>query len=357
MGKILMKGNEAIGEAAITAGCRYFFGYPITPQSELPAYLARELPRRGGVFLQAESEVAAANMVFGAASAGARVMTSSSSPGISLKQEAISYLACGELPCLVVNVMRGGPGLGTIQPSQADYFQATKGGGHGDYHLIVLAPASVQEMVDLTRKAFDLADQYRTPAMLLADGVLGQMMEPVEMGDYTPRIVDKPWAATGAKNRPPNIITTIHLMPEELEEHNNRLQDKYRLIRENEQHCEEWMTEGAHFLVVAYGIMARIAKSAVREARRRGIPVGLVRPISLWPFPVKAFSNLEGVKGILTVELSAGQMVEDVRLAVEGRVPVSFHGRLGGMVPTVEDVIAEIEAMAAKVGFTATVVI
>lgn len=350
MGKILMKGNEAIGAAAISAGCKYFFGYPITPQSELPAYLARELPRNGGVFLQAESEVAAANMVFGASAAGVRVMTSSSSPGISLKQEAISYLACGELPCLIVNVMRGGPGLGSIQPSQADYFQATKGGGHGDYRLIVLAPDSVQEMVDLTRLAFDLSDKYRTPAMLLADGILGQMMEPVEMGEYQPSIPAKPWAVTGCHSRPPNIITTIHLMPEDLERHNLKLQEKYRQIQEQEERWEAWMTEGAEYLVVAYGTMARVAKSAVRAARQKGVKAGLVRPISLWPFPGGAFRNLEGVRAILVEELSAGQMVEDVRLAVNGRVPVQFQGRLGGMVQSVEDIAGHLEALAQQGG-------
>lgn len=342
--KILMKGNEAIGEAAITAGCRHFFGYPITPQSELPAYLSKRMPKVDGVFLQAESEVSAINMVYGAASAGARVMTSSSSPGISLKQEGISYLASSELPAVVCNVMRAGPGLGTIQPSQSDYFQAVKGGGHGDYHNIALAPNSVQEIVDMVRLAFDLSDKYNNPSMILIDGVLGQMMEPVDLGDYKPQFVEKPWAASGCVGRKMNAITSIHIDPRDMEQHNHKLQAKYRKIRENEQRSEAWMMDDAEIMVVAYGLCSRIAKSAVRTAREEGIKVGLFRPISLWPFPeIKLNKYIKKVQGILVLELSAGQMIEDVRLINNGRVPVFFHGRYGGMTPSVEDVVAEIE--------------
>lgn len=341
--KILMKGNEAIGEAAISAGCRYFFGYPITPQSELPAYLAKKLPKIDGVFLQAESEVSAINMVYGAVSTGARALTSSSSPGISLKQEGISYLAAAELPCVIVNVMRGGPGLGTIQPSQSDYFQATKGGGHGDYRLIVLAPSSVQEIIDLVRLAFSLADEYRNPAMILADGILGQMMEPVEFGEYKPEMQEKQWAVGRAGSNSRNIITSIYIQPEVLEEHNIKLQEKYSKIRDKEQRAEAWMMEDAEILISAYGTVSRIVKSAIRKAREKGIKAGLIRPISLWPFPEKFYQNLGGVKSALVVELSSGQMVEDVRLAINGRIPVSFYGRMGGMVPTVEEILAQIE--------------
>jgi 2-oxoglutarate ferredoxin oxidoreductase subunit alpha len=340
--KVLMKGNEAIGEAAISAGCRYFFGYPITPQSELPAFLARRMREVGGVFLQAESEIAAINMVYGAASSGARAMTSSSSPGVSLKQEGISYLCGSELPCLVVNVMRGGPGLGTIQPSQSDYFQAVKGGGHGDYRTFVLAPSSVQEIVDHVRLAFEVADKYRNPSVLLADGTLGQMMEPAELGEYRPDIPEKPWATTGCAGRPPNIITSIYIQPEVLEKHNEKLQAKYAKMREAEQRAEEWMMEDAEVMVAAYGTVARIAKTAIRRARAEGVRVGLLRPVSLWPFPVKFFERWCSVRRIITVELSSGQMVEDVRLAVRDRVPVDFFGRLGGMVPSVEEVFREI---------------
>lgn len=342
--KILMKGNEAIGEAAISAGCRYFFGYPITPQSELPAYLARRMPKVGGVFLQSESEISAINMVYGAASAGARVMTSSSSPGVSLKQEGISYLACSQLPAVICNVMRAGPGLGTIQPSQSDYFQAVKGGGHGDYRLIALAPHSVQEIIDLIRLAFDLSDKYRNPAIILLDGYLGQMMEPVNLGDYKPEPPEKPWAVSGCEGRPMNAITSIYIDPRDMEKHNHRLQKVYREIKENEQRCEEWMLDDAEIMVVSYGITARICKSAVREAREKGIKAGLFRPITLWPFPEKKMEKYLGkVKEILVVELSAGQMVEDVKLINNGRLPISFHGRYGGMTPTVEDVVDEIE--------------
>lgn len=341
--KILMKGNEAIGEAAISAGCRCFFGYPITPQSELPAFLAKKMPLVGGVFLQAESEIAAINMVYGAASAGVRVMTSSSSPGISLKQEGISYIAGAELPVLICNVQRAGPGLGTIQPSQSDYFQAVKGGGHGDYRLIVLSPSSVQEVIDLIRLGFDLADKYKTPAMFLAEGMLGQLMEPVDLGDYKPNIPDKPWALTGCKGREKNIVTSLWIDPEELERHNLELQKKYAKIKENEQRWEEFkFDDDAEYLIVAHGTMARIAKSAVIKAREEGIKTGLIRPITLWPYPEKAFTNLKNIKKILVVEMSMGQMVEDVRLSVNGRVPVEFFGRAGGMFPTVNQILGKL---------------
>lgn len=339
-GKVLMKGNEAIGEAAVSAGCRYFFGYPITPQSELPAYLAKRFPEVGGVFLQSESEVSAINMVYGAASTGARAMTSSSSPGISLKQEGISYLAASELPCMIVNVMRGGPGLGTIQPSQADYFQAVKGGGHGDYHLIALAPNSVQEIVDLVRLGFDLADTYRNPAIIMADGMLGQMMEPVEFVEYTPKQTDKSWAVGRGQRR---IITSIYLDPEVLEKHNQKLQAKYKKIRQDEQRAETFLMEDAEVLIVSFGTVSRICKSAIRKLREEGIKVGLLRPITLWPYPVKYFEKLGNIKTVLTVELNAGQMVEDVRLCINGRVPVYFYGRMGGMVPTVEEIVEEVK--------------
>ena len=344
--KILMKGNEAIGEAAITAGCRHFFGYPITPQSELPAYLAKRMPKVGGVFLQAESEVSAINMVYGAAAAGARVMTSSSSPGVSLKQEGISYLASSELPAVICNVMRAGPGLGTIQPSQADYFQTVKGGGHGDYRNITLAPHSVQEIVDHVRLAFDLADKYNNPAMIALDGYLGQMMEPIDLGEYKPNPPEKPWAATGCEGREMNAITSIHIDPRDMEKHNERLQKKYKLIEENEQRHEDWMLDDADIMIVAYGLCARIVKSAVRVSRSEGIKVGLFRPITLWPFPKKALSEaIDKVKEILVVELSAGQMIEDVQIINNGRKPIAFHGRMGGMTPTVEDICEEIETI------------
>ena len=343
--KLLMKGNEAIGEAAILAGCRYFFGYPITPQSELPAYLSKRLPEIGGVFLQAESEVSAINMIYGAAAAGVRVMTSSSSPGVSLKQEGISYLAGAELPALICNVMRGGPGLGTIQPSQADYFQATKGGGHGDYRNIVLAPSTVQEIINLVILGFDLADRYRNPAMLLLDGTLGQMMEPVELPDYTPQMIPKPWAVTGSEGRPKNIVTSIYLEPERLEEHNRKLQAKYHKIREHEQKAELWMAKDMDIMIAAFGTVSRVAKSAISALRAEGIKVGLFRPITLWPFPDKHLPDLTPLKHIMVIEMSAGQMVEDIKLAVNGRVPVSFYGRMGGMIPTVEEIIAQVKKL------------
>ncbi|MEW6274159.1 MAG: 3-methyl-2-oxobutanoate dehydrogenase subunit VorB [Bacillota bacterium] len=343
-GKILLKGNEALGEAAVLAGCRYFFGYPITPQTELLEYLARRLPEVGGVFLQAESEIAAINMVYGAAGAGARVMTSSSGPGISLKQEGLSFLAAAELPCVIVNVMRCGPGLGGIRPSQADYFQATRGGGHGDYRLPVLAPACVQEMADLTVRAFILADQYRTPVMILADGLLGQMMEPVELpagpaADPPPR----PWATTGCRGRQKNVINTMHLNPEELEAVNRQLQEKFQTIAREEARAEKYLTGDAEILVVAFGIVARIAKEAVNKARAAGIKAGLFRPVTLWPFPARALAGAAAkARTVLTVEMNAGQMVEDVRLALDGSRQVHFYGRTGGMIPAGQEILEEI---------------
>lgn len=341
--KKLMKGNEAIGEAAVLAGCRYFFGYPITPQTEIPEYLARRLPEVGGVFLQAESEVAAINMVYGAAGAGARVLTSSSGPGISLKQEGISYIAAAELPCVIVNIMRGGPGLGGIQPSQSDYFQATRGGGHGDYRLIVLAPWSVQEMADLTVLAFDLADQYRNPVLILGDGSLGQMMEPVELPQSQAVHSLKDWVTTGCRKRTRNVINTLYLDPQELEKHNQHLQEKYCLIAQSETRAEQFLMEDARIVVVAFGLSARIARSAIQAARADGIKAGLFRPVTLWPFPYHQLHTASaGARAVLTVEMSAGQMVEDVRLALEGRVPAYFYGRSGGMIPDFRAVLAEI---------------
>lgn len=341
----LIKGNEAIGRAAILAGCRHYFGYPITPQTELTEFMAKTMPKVNGVFLQAESEIAAINMVYGAAGAGARVMTSSSSPGISLKMEGISYLAGSELPAVIVNIMRGGPGLGSIQPGQCDYFQATKGGGHGDYRLIVLAPHSVQELFDMTLIAFDLADEYRNPVMILGDGAMGQMMEPVLIPEqYQPKVVAKDWAATGMKGRTkPNVINSLYLKPEELEQHNLHLQEKYCNISKKEIRYEEHHTQDAELILVAYGITSRVAHSAVEKARSNGLKVGLFRPISLWPYPTQAIRNLaQHAKAFLTVELSAGQMVEDVQLAVKGQCPVYFYGRMGGMIPTPKSIYEQI---------------
>lgn len=352
MAKVLMKGNEALGEAAVRAGCRFFFGYPITPQSELPHYLAQRLPEVGGVFLQAESEVAAINMVYGAAGAGARVMTSSSSVGISLKAEGISYIAGAELPCVIVNICRGGPGLGGIQPAQSDYFQAVKGGGHGDFHLLVLAPASVQEMVDLTAKAFDLADKYRNPVMLLGDGILGQMMEPVGFPEMDVKeLPSKQWATNGAKGRQPNLINSLFLQPEKLEEHNRHIFDKYRRMQEEETMAESYHTADADVIVVSYGSTARICKAAVDLARKEGIKAGLLRPITLYPYPEKEL-NLACTQAskVLVVEMSMGQMIEDVRLAINCRLPVSFYGRVGGMVPTARAVYGEIAKLSSEGG-------
>lgn len=346
MAKVLMKGNEAIGAAAIQAGCKYFFGYPITPQSELPEYMARELPKVGGVFLQAESEIAAINMVYGAAGAGARVMTSSSSPGISLKQEGISYLAGAELPCLIVNIMRGGPGLGSIQPSQTDYFQATRGGGNGDYRLVVYAPADIQEMVDLIIEGFDVADQYRNPVMILGDGMIGQMMEPVEFKAPKKReLPEKDWATTGTGGkRKPNIVNSLYIAPEDLEAHNIKLQAKYQKIKENEVKVESYKIEDADVVISAYGTTARIAKTAIAKLEKEGYKVGLIRPITLWPYPYDEFKKINpNCKGVLTVEMNTGQMVDDVKIAVEGKFPVHFYGRTGGMVPTPEAIIEEVK--------------
>lgn len=340
--KVLMKGNEAIAEAAIQSGCRYYFGYPITPQTEIAAYMASRMPEAGGVFLQAESEISAINMVYGASSTGARVMTSSSSPGISLKQEGLSYIAGAELPCVIVNVMRGGPGLGGILPSQSDYFQAVKGGGHGDYRTVVLAPNTVQEMFDLTKLAFDIADKYRITVMILADGHLGQVMEPMAIDtSEKPKPINKEWALTGTgKKRNHNIITSIHLKGEDLENHNKKLQGKYAKIQENEVKYELFNCENADAVIAAYGSVARIAKDAVRLAEKEGIKVGLLRPVTLWPFPEKIIADLaKKVKCFVVTEMSSGQMVEDVRLAVNGRCPVLFHGRMGGMVPLKEDIL------------------
>lgn len=346
----LMKGNEALAEAAICANLDAYFGYPITPQSEVLEYLEREIPKRHGLVLQAESEVASINMVYGAAGAGARVMTSSSSPGISLMQEGISYIASAQLPCLIVNVVRGGPGLGTIQPSQGDYFQATKGGGHGDYHLIVLAPASVQEMADFVYDAFRLAEKYRNPAMILSDGALGQMMEKVILPKEgsLPK-TPAPWATTGkTKDRDHNIITSLFIQPEEMEKVNLQLQDKYKAMQ-CEVRYEEIKTEDAEILLVAFGLSARICQKTVDLGREKGIKIGLLRPITLYPYPYQRISELaEQVQFILTVEMNAGQMVEDVRLSIEGKVPVYFKGRMGGMIPSPEDILQEVEVHYSK---------
>ncbi len=345
--RILMCGNEALAEAAIMAGVDAYFGYPITPQNEIPAYMSTRMPEEGRVFVQSESELAAINMVFGAAATGKRAMTTSSSPGISLMQEGISYLAGAELPAVIVNVMRGGPGLGNIAPSQSDYFQATKGGGHGDYHLIVLAPGSVQEMADFMPLAFDLADQYRTPVMILADGLLGQMMEPVLLEEKERRKLPlKDWALTGAKGRPQNIVRSLWLKEGKLEEVNRRIQARYAQIIKNEVRCEQYNVDDADIVVVAYGISARIVRGAVTKARKEGIKVGWIRPITLWPFPYEQINRAaDEFKIFLTVELSCGQMVEDVKLAVAGKSPVVFFGRTGGGVPTVDDVLEQIRQL------------
>lgn len=344
--KVLMKGNEAIAEAAIQVGCKHYFGYPITPQTEISAYMASRMPEIGGVFLQAESEISAINMVYGASSAGARVMTSSSSPGISLKQEGLSYIAGAELPCVIVNVMRGGPGLGGILPSQSDYFQAVKGGGHGDYRTLVVAPYTVQEMYDYTQKAFELADKYRITVMLMLDGHLGQVMEPMEIKEYKgTKSPKKDWALTGTDcKRGHNIVTSIYLKGEDLENHNNRLQQKYQKIKENEVLYEEYMCEDADCVIVAYGSIARIVKEVIKIASEQGIKVGLLRPITLWPFPEKVINDIaDKVKNFVVVEMSTGQMLEDVRLAVNGKKPVLFHGRTGGMVPDKRDILKVIK--------------
>lgn len=342
--KVLMKGNEAIAEAAIQAGCMHYFGYPITPQTEVAAYMAKRMPKIGGTFLQAESEVSAINMVIGVASTGKRVMTSSSSPGISLKAEGISYLAGCDLPAVVVNVQRGGPGLGGIQPSQSDYFQATKGGGHGDYRNIVLAPASVQEMASLTVKAFDLADKYSMVSMILADGTMGQMMEPVSLDAGEVKTYDKPWALTGTKcEREHNIVNSLYLKPEELEAKNFERYEKYKSIEENEVMYEEYLMDDAEVCVVAFGITSRVAKNAINEARANGVKVGMIRPITVWPFPKKVLAEAaDKCKAFICVEMSMGQMIEDVELAIRCKKPVYLCNRVGGMIPTPEDVLAKI---------------
>lgn len=345
MAKVLMKGNEAVGAAAIKAGCKYFFGYPITPQNELPEYMSRELPNVGGTFVQAESEIAAINMVYGAAGSGARVMTSSSSPGIALKQEGISYMAGAELPCVIVDMMRGGPGLGGIQPSQTDYFLATRGGGNGDYRLLVLAPSNVQELVDLVMDGFDLADEYRNPVMILGDGMIGQMMEPVEFKNREGNTQKKDWATTGTKGkRKPNIINSLYLDAEELERHNEKLQDKYNRMREKEVKVESSNLDDADLVISAYGTTARIVKTAISKLEKKGYKIGLIRPITLFPYPYDEFNKINGsCKGVLTVEMNSGQMLDDVKLALNGRMAAYFYGRTGGMIPTPEEIVKKVE--------------
>ena len=342
--RVLMKGNEAIAEAAIRAGCRHYFGYPITPQTEVAAYMAKKLPKVGGVFLQAESEVASINMVYGAAATGTRVMTSSSTPGISLMAEGLSYIAGSDVPAFVVNVQRGGPGLGGIQPSQSDCFQATKGGGHGDYHMIVLAPASVQEMASLTIKGFNLADKYLMTAMILADGTIGQMMEPISFEDAEIETYEKPWALTGTEcKRPHNIVNSLYLKPDELEQKNFERYARYAQVEENEPMWEEYQMEDAEICVVAFGIASRVAKNAVVAARAEGIKAGLIRPITLWPFPKKALrAAADQVQAFVSVELNMGQMIEDIRLATECKRPVSLCNRAGGMIPSPDQVLGSI---------------
>jgi 2-oxoglutarate/2-oxoacid ferredoxin oxidoreductase subunit alpha len=348
MSKVLITGNEALAEAAVRAGCRRYFGYPITPQNEIPEYLARRMPEIGGTFIQAESEIAAINMVYGAAAVGERAMTSSSSPGISLMQETLSFMAASELPAVIVNMQRGGPGLGNIAPSQADYFQAVKGGGHGDYHLLVYAPSTLQEIVDLTVLAFDKADEYRCPVMILGDAVLGQMMEPVELPETRPAPADKPWALTGAPaGKPGKVIRSLFASPGEdgmLEQQNYVLQAKYERMKENDVLYETLLTDDAEIVLVAFGTSARIAKTVVALAREEGIKAGLIRPITLFPFPERIIGEIaDRVTCFLVVEMNMGQMVEDVRLAVNGRVPVSFYGRPGGAILAEEDILAAVK--------------
>jgi 2-oxoisovalerate ferredoxin oxidoreductase alpha subunit len=344
--RLLLKGNEAVIHAAVAAGCRAFFGYPITPASEIAEAASDLIPRAGGVFVPAESEIGAIQMVYGASSAGVRVMTASSGPGISLMQEGVSYLAGAELPCVIVDIMRGGPGLGNIAPEQGDYFQVVKGGGHGNYRSIVLAPNSVQEMCDLTVRAFDLADRYRNPVYVLADGVLGQMMEAVEMPSVEPVITAKPWAVSGNPETRHNLVASIWLEPEQLEAHIQKLAAKYRDAENNECAWEEHCTTDAEILLVGYGIMSRVARAAVDLARQAGLKAGLLRPVTLFPFPTTRLGELAAkVHSMLAVELSTGQMIEDVKLAVDGQVPVHFYGRVGGMIPTAEDVLAVIQKL------------
>jgi len=345
--KVLMKGNEAIAEAAIRARCEAYFGYPITPQTEVLEYMSRRMPELGRAFVQAESELGAINMVYGAACTGARVMTTTSSPGYSLMQEGMSYIAMSFVPCVVVNIMRGGPGLGNIQPSQGDYFQMTKGGGHGDYSPIVLAPSTVQETVDLITLAFDLADKYCQPVTVIADGMIGQIMEPVELPELKePQRPEQPWALTGAKGREKNMITSLFLDAQKLEHENLRLQAIIAEIKANEVRYAEYMMEGAEIVVVAYGTSGRIAQTAVKQARAEGIPVGLFRPITMFPFPYDRLDQIaDTARQFLVVEMSAGQMIEDVRLATHDRVPISFFGKMGGVVPLPEDVLDRIQKL------------
>lgn len=347
MEKQLLKGNEAISEAAVRAGCRFFFGYPITPQNQIPEYMSRRMPEVDGCFLQAESEVAAINMVYGAGGSGARVMTSSSSPGISLKQEGISYIAAAEIPCVIVNMVRGGPGLGSIQPSQGDYYQSTRGGGHGDYRHIVLAPASVQEAVDLVNLAFDLADKYRMPVIILGDGMIGQMMEPVELPEMQPVRTEFPdFATTGKRGKDRRIINSLYIETWQLEELILRLKSRYDVIEKEEVLCEEFMTEDAEIILTAFGTVSRIAKNAVKQAREMGIKVGLIRPITLWPFPTKiieGYAKKDSVTRFIDIEMNDGQMLEDVKLAVNGAAKVDFIGKLGGIIPTPDEIIEKIK--------------
>lgn len=351
MTKQLMKGNEALAEAAVRAGCSCYYGYPITPQNEISQYLSWRMLEVGGTFIQAESEVASINMVYGSAGCGARVMTSSSSPGITLMQEGISYMAGSELPCVIVNMQRGGPGLGSINGAQSDYFQAVKGGGHGDYRLLVLAPATIQEIVNLTSKAFDLADKYRNPVMILGDGILGQMMEPVEFPDE-PGFTDqpeKPWATTGAKGREPNVINSLYFDPEVLEQHNYAIQAKYKAMRENETMADSYLTEDAEIILVSYGSSARVCRAAVDQARALGIKAGLFRPITLYPFPQEQLQKAcRNAQNVLTVEMGCGQLVEDVRYFLEFRVPVHFYGRPGGVILATRAVLAEVRRIVEK---------
>ncbi|MBR6767991.1 MAG: 3-methyl-2-oxobutanoate dehydrogenase subunit VorB [Clostridia bacterium] len=352
MAKVLMKGNEAIAEAAIRSGCRHYFGYPITPQTEIAEYMAKRMPKIGGVCLQAESEIAAINMVLGASSAGVRVMTSSSSPGISLKSEGISYMVGSDLPALILNVQRGGPGLGGIQPAQSDYYQATKANGHGDLHLIVLAPNSIQEAADYTSLAFELGDKYRVPVMMLADGALGQMMEPVEFKEVAETALpEKPWATTGTEcKRKKNIINSLFIKPDELEVSVNERFDRYAEIEKNETRAEEYMTEDADIVIVSYGITSRICKTAITLARKEGLKVGMVRPITLWPYPSNTLAKVaKTAKEFLVVELNKGQMVDDVKISIECSRPVSFYGRTGGMMPTPEEILEELRKIGGRI--------
>lgn len=357
--RVLMKGNEVLAESAIRAGCRFFFGYPITPQTELAAYMAKRMPKVGGTYLQAESEIAAINMVYGAAAAGARAMTSSSSPGVSLKGEGVSYMAGADLPGVIINVERGGPGLGGIQPSQSDYWQATRALGHGDFFMPVFAPSTVQEMADLIYHAFDVADEYRTPTMILADGLLGQMMEPVVLPPARDlaSLPEKPWATTGTgMAREHNVVNSLYLTPEKLEQTNIERFARYDRIRATEQRAESYLVDDAELVVVAFGASARIARSAVKKARSRGLRVGLVRPITLWPFPEKAIEAAlaSGARAFLSVEMNMGQMVDDVRLVVNGRAEVDFFGHTGGIIPTPAETLEHIEALANRMGIKAS---